>query len=350
MLPDPPATSFASDNAAGVLPEILDAIQRSNAGSALAYGSDAVTRDAKQRICELFGAEVESYFTFNGTGANVLALAALLEVGDAVLCVDTAHIHTDEASAPERVLSTKLVTVPGKDGKLSPDAVQNCVSDHLEMHHPRIGVVSISQVTEMGTLYTVEEIRQLSDAAHSCGLKLHLDGARIANAVAALGCDVSTLRAMTIDAGVDAISFGTTKNGGMFGEAVVLFSPTSKKSIDHLRKQLTQLPSKMRFVSAQFAAHLQDDLWLKSARHANEMTQMLYSELKNVDTLKLAPPAANSLFPTLSPDVAKKLTEWSFFWEWRRDANQYRWMTSWQTSKDDVHRFADGVRTVLQSR
>ena len=327
---------------------MLSAISGVNEGPALAYGADSATTRVESLMNTLFDSDVVTLFTFNGTGANVLALGCLLEAGDSVLCVETAHIHTDEASAPERVLGTKLLTVPGVDGKLTVDSIRSCVADTAEVHHPRIGVVSISQVTEMGTVYSPSEIRALADAAHSVGLKLHMDGARIANAVAAQGGDTETLRAMTVGAGVDALSFGATKNGGMYGDAVVLFSATGKKNIKHLRKQYTQLPSKMRYISAQFEALLSDNHWLDLARHANAMATQLFDATRMHHDLNLTAPQANSLFPTLSPEAATALSAWSFFWPWRPELSQYRWMTSWETTPHDVARFAEGIAHVLQ--
>ena len=329
-------------------PAVLSAIAGVNKGPALAYGADAATDRVESLMSALFDSDVDTLFAFNGTGANVLALGCLLEAGDSVLCVDTAHIHTDEAAAPERVLGTKIVTVPGVDGKLTVDSIRSCVTDTAEVHHPRVGVVSISQVTEMGTVYSPAEVRALADAAHSVGLRLHMDGARIANAVAAKGGDTETLRAMTVGAGVDALSFGATKNGGMYGEAVVLFSPTGKKNHKYLRKQYTQLPSKMRYVSAQFEALLSDNLWLDLASHANTMAAQLFEATSMHQDLNLTAPQANSLFPTMRADAATALSAWSFFWPWRPELSQYRWMTSWETTPDDVARFAEGITRVLQ--
>jgi threonine aldolase len=340
--------SFASDNAAGVHPVVLEAMTAANEGPALAYGSDRETANARAAFNDLFGQEVESHFVFGGTGGNVLALAGLLRAGEAVLCTDTAHIHVDEAGAPERILGVQLVDVPHTDGKLTPADIENCVSDIGQVHHPRIGVVSITQVSEMGTVYSPSEVRMIADACHERGLRLHMDGARIANAVASLGGGRLTLRELTIGAGVDAITFGATKNGGMFGEAVIFLRQHDKQNIAYLRKQVTQLPSKMRFVSAQFNALLDDDLWLSIATGANAMAQGLFDQLGDISSLQLKRPIANSLFPTLSSDHADRLQRESFFWDWNKALNQYRWMTSWATRPEDVSHFADLVRSVVQ--
>ena len=346
-LPLAPFSSFASDNAAGVHPRVIDSIVASNQGSALAYGEDRYTAEAVRRFGDLCGRELECLFVFGGTGGNVLALASLLETGEAVLATDTSHIHVDEAGAPERLTGTKIVTVPHSDGKLTVEDVEACVADRAQVHHPRVGVVSITQVTEMGTVYKPDEVAHIAEACHRRGLRLHMDGARIANAVAALGGDESLFRELTQH--VDAITFGATKNGGMFGEAVIVFSDHGKANLAYIRKQLAQLPSKMRFVSAQFNSMLTDGMWLQTAAHANSMAVQLYERLKDIQSLQLSPPQANSLFPTIGHAHAETLREWSFFWDWNQTLNQYRWMTSWATTTEDVDVFAGVVRSVLAS-
>ena len=346
-LPSAPVSSFASDNAAGVHPLVLQSMIASNEGSALAYGSDRYTEEAVRRFRELCGRDLECLFVFGGTGGNVLALASLLETGEAVLATDTSHIHVDEAGAPERLTGTKIITVPHNDGKLTTKDVEACVADRAQVHHPRVGVVSITQVTEMGTVYQPDEVAHLAEVCHRRGLRLHMDGARIANAVVALGGDESLFREFTKH--LDAITFGATKNGGMFGEAVIVFSDHGKANLAYIRKQLAQLPSKMRFVSAQFNSMLTDGLWLQTATHANLMARELYDRLKDLHSLQLSPPQANSLFPTLDHRSASTLRDWSFFWDWNAALSQYRWMTSWATSLDDVEVFAKTVRSVVGS-
>ncbi|NBO56557.1 MAG: aminotransferase class I/II-fold pyridoxal phosphate-dependent enzyme, partial [Actinobacteria bacterium] len=304
-LPSAPVSSFASDNAAGVHPLVLESIVASNQGSALAYGADRYTDEAVRHFRELCACDLECLFVFGGTGGNVLALASLLETGEAVLATDTSHIHVDEAGAPERLTGTKIITVPHSDGKLTVKDIEACVADRAQVHHPRVGVVSITQVTEMGTVYDPDEVARLAEVCHRRGLRLHMDGARIANAVVALGGDESLFRELTKH--VDAVTFGATKNGGMFGEAVIVFSDHGKANLGYIRKQLAQLPSKMRFVSAQFNAMLADGLWLQTAAHANTMARGLYERLTDIQSLQLSPPQANSLFPTIDHASAATL-------------------------------------------
>jgi threonine aldolase len=344
----PPARAFASDNAAGAHPLVIDAVVRANDGHVLAYGDDPYTRACEDKFRELFDAPVETLLAFNGTGANVLALASLLRPAEAVVCTDWAHIAVDETGAPERVLGVKLMDLATPDGKLRPEQLREL--EHLRgvQHHAQPGVVSITQSTELGGVYTIEEVTALCDTAHSMGMRVHLDGARIANATAALGGTVETLRAFTIDAGVDVVSFGGTKNGLLGGEAVVYLDPTTAGAAKYLRKQVTQLPSKMRFVAAQFDALLTDGLWLRTAAHANDMARRLYDLTEQVPGVSYdTPPVVNSVFPCLPAAVIEPLRDWCFFWDWDTDRHQVRWMTAWDTSADDVATFADGVREFL---
>ena len=344
QLPPPPARSFASDNFAGAHPDVVEAVARANQGHAAAYGDDPWTKECEGRFRELFGADVETLLTFNGTGANVLALASLLGPAEAVLCTDWAHIAVDETGAPERILGAKLIDVAAPDAKLTPDHVD--AQAHLigNPHHAQPGVVSITQSTELGTVYTVDEIAAVCDAAHRYGLRVHMDGARIANATAALGGDIATLRAMTLEAGVDVLSFGGTKNGLLGGEAVVYLRPELARRAIFLRKQVTQLASKMRFVAAQFLALLDGDLWLQLAAHANAMATDLHGAVAGIPGVEAgAPPAVNSIFPTLPPAVIEPLRNWCFFWDWDPARHQVRWMTAWDTTAEDVRSFAAGV-------
>jgi threonine aldolase len=350
-LPAPPTAAFASDNAAGAHPAVIDAVVAANSGHALAYGSDDHTGECSARFRELFGAEVTTRLTFNGTGANIVALATLLGSlpgpHHAVVCTDWAHIAVDETGAPERALATKLIDLPSPGAKLVPDQLAELANLQGVQHHVQPGVVSITQATELGTLYTADEIAALCDQAHALGMLVHLDGARLANATAALGGTRSTLRAMTIEAGVDAVSFGGTKNGLLGAEAVIFLSPAAEVGSQYVRKQVTQLPSKMRFLAAQFNAVLDNDLWIDLASHANDMAAELYRLTSEIDGVDLDhPPAVNSLFPRLSPDVIAPLREWCFFWDWDLSVNQVRWMTAWDTTADDVATFAEGVRAL----
>jgi len=346
-MPDAPSRLFASDNASGVHPRYLAAIDRVNAGHALAYGQDAATRDANSLFGELSGRPIEVLFTFGGTGANVLALACLLGRAESIVCTEWAHIAVDETGAPERALGVKLQTYPAPDGKLRVEHIEAAVHALGNVHHAQPGVVSISQPTEMGTLYSVDEIREICDAAHRHGLRVHLDGARIGNAVAVLGANRQVFRSMTFDAGVDAVSFGGTKNAMLNAEAVLLSGVDQTRRAQYLRKQVGQLPSKMRYTSAQFVEALSDDLWIQTAAAANSSASALYDALKDVASLHLAAPVVNSLYPTLPDPHRSRLQEWSFFWDWDLSRDQVRWMTSWDTDDDDIQRFVAGVRHVI---
>jgi threonine aldolase len=352
-LPKPPAAAFASDNAAGAHPAVIQAVLAVNDGHALAYGADATTLECEQRFRELFGPDVTTRLAFNGTGANVLALATLLGSlpgpNHAVVCTDWAHIAVDETGAPERALGTKLMALPSPGAKLVPEQLAELAQVQGVQHHAQPGVVSITQATELGTLYTIDEIAALCDQAHALGMLVHLDGARIANAVAALGNTRSTLRAMTIEAGVDAVSFGGTKNGLLGAEAVVFCSPASSVGSEYVRKQVTQLPSKMRFLAAQFNAVLEDDLWLSLASHANQMATELHHATAHLPGVQLGdPPAVNSVFPRLPREVIGPLRDWCFFWDWDTSIDQVRWMTAWDTAAEDVATFARGVEVLTR--
>lgn len=349
-LPPAPARSFASDNFAGAHPEVVEAVARANHGHAPAYGDDPWTKECEGRFRELFGADVTTLLTFNGTGSNILALASLLGPAEAVVCTDWAHIAVDETGGPERILGAKLIDLDAPGAKLTPAHVE--AQAHLlgSPHHAQPGVVSITQSTELGTLYTTDEIAAVCDTAHRMGMTVHMDGARIANATAALGGDVATLRAMTIDAGVDVLSFGGTKNGLLGGEAVVFLRPELARRAAYLRKQVTQLPSKMRFVAAQFLALLDDDLWVHAAGHANTMAAELHHAVAAIPGIDAgSAPQVNSLFPVLPAELIEPLRTWCFFWDWDVARHQVRWMTAWDTTSEDVHTFAAGVTAATQA-
>jgi len=354
-LPPAPSRAFASDNAAGAHPAVLHAISAANEGHALAYGDDDHTRECSARFRELFGADVTTRLVFNGTGANVLALGTLLGSlpgpHHGVVCTDWAHIAVDETGAPERALATKLIDLPAAEGKLVPEQLAELAHVRGVQHHVQPGVVSITQATELGTLYTADEVAAICDQAHALGMLVHLDGARIANATAALGGTRETLRSFTIDAGVDAVSFGGTKNGLLGAEAVVFLDPAAEIGSQYVRKQVTQLSSKMRFLAAQFNAALEDDLWIELARHANAMATELHRLTCDLPGVELdGPPAVNSVFPRLPPETITPLRDWCFFWDWDTSRHEVRWMTSWDTTEDDVRAFAAGVEHVLAHR
>ena len=350
-MPPAPDRAFASDNAAGAHPAVIDAVVAANAGHELAYGDDPHTRACEQAFRDLFDADVTTRLAFNGTGANVAALATMMGSlrgpNHAIVCTDWSHIHADETGAPERILGTKLIDLPSPDAKLTSAQIERLATLQGVQHHVQPGIVSITQPTELGTLYTVDEITDLCTTAHAMGMLVHLDGARIANATAALGATRAALRAFTIDAGVDVVSFGGTKNGLLGAEAVVFLTPELATGSDYVRKQVTQLPSKMRYLAAQFNAVLADDLWIELGAHSNSMATDLHRLVNDVDGVKIgASPQVNSLFPSLRPDMIDPLRDWCFFWDWDTTCDQVRWMTAWDTTPSDVERFADGVRTL----
>ena len=346
-LPTPPVRLFASDNFSGAHPRYLSAITRANEGHVFAYGLDDLSGQAQELFDALCGEHVEMLFAFGGTGANVVALGSLLQPGESVLCTDWAHINVDETGAPEKLLGAKLQDVTSRDGKLTPSDIESAARALGNVHHVQPGVVSITQATELGTLYSPAEIRMLCDTAHSFGMRVHLDGARIANAVAALGGTADVFRSLTFDAGVDAVSFGGTKNA-MLGAEVVLLRKTAQTSrAKFIRKQFTQMPSKQRYVAAQFVEALRDGLWIETATHANAMATRLYQSLADLEQLCLSAPQVNSLYPIVPPPAKEALQQWSFFWDWDQSRHQVRWMTSWDTTEEDVDAFAAGVRAAL---
>jgi threonine aldolase len=349
-MPPAPERAFASDNAAGAHPEVLQAVIDANHGHALAYGSDRWTAEAVERLRDMFGPGTEAFLVWNGTGANVMALATMVQPADCVVCSEWAHIAVDEAGAPERALGAKLLTLPTATAKVEPAQLRSLAHLQGVQHHAQPGVVSITQSTELGTLYSAHEVAALCETAHAMGMLVHLDGARIANATAALGGTVDAMRSFTVDAGVDVVSFGGTKAGLLGGEAVVYLNPQLARRAMFVRKQVNQLPSKMRFVAAQFNALLHDDLWIRAAAHANAMAQRLYEHTRHIPGVQYdAPPAVNSLFPCLPADVIEPLREWCFFWDWDVSRHQVRWMTAFDTTEADIDRFAAGVRHLLQN-
>jgi threonine aldolase len=337
-------SGFTSDNDAGAHPKVLEAVLAANAGPALAYGDDPWTPRAARRFEELFEADVQVFFTFGGTGANVVSLHALLAPYEAVICPSTAHINVDECGAPERITGAKLIATPSSDGKLDLDAARDVLLASKGEHHAQPRILSISQPTELGTVYTVDEMARIGEFAREHDLLVHVDGARIANAVASLECP---LRAVTIDAGVDVLTFGGTKNGLMYGEAVVFLRPQSGRAAGFARKQAGQLPSKMRFIAAQFEALLTDDLWLENARQANGMARLLAERLTGAEGVEvLRPPAANSLFARLPAPALAEFQDCV----WESASRMVRWMTSFATTAADVERFAAEIRSVAGRR
>jgi threonine aldolase len=333
---------FASDNNSGAHPDVLAAIAAVNEGHVVAYGDDVYTAATRERFRRHFGEQAEPFLVFNGSGANVTAVDALTSAHDGVICTEVAHMHVDECGAPERLAGAKLLTVPTNDGKLRPADVRRWESNRGDEHRIQPRVVSITQATELGTVYTVEETRAIVDAAHELGMYAHVDGARLANAAASLD---EPLRALTTDAGVDALSFGGTKNGLVLGDAVVFLRPELAETFLFTRKQLGQLASKMRFIAAQFDALLDGDLWRSNASHANDMARRLADAVSAIDGAQIAYPVeANGVFVTLSGPAIDRLRDalpaQLPFYVWDEAAGTIRLMCSWDTTPEDVDALA----------
>jgi threonine aldolase len=344
--PARPTRNFASDNNAGVHPEILEAIARANQGHVVAYGDDPYTRSAVKKFEEHFGPDIAVFFTFNGTGANVLSLESLTRSFHSVLCSAYAHIYTDECGAPEKHTGCKLIPLPHQDGKITLESLRHAYHGIGDEHHSQPRVVSITQSTEMGTVYQPEEIEALARFAHEHEMFLHVDGARIANAAAALG---QTLRQATRELGVDVLSFGGTKNGIMGGEAVVFFHPEQAQDFLFLRKQSMQLASKMRFIAAQFEALLTDDLWRRNADHANRMARLLEKELSRIPGVKVVwKVEANGVFAQIPRHSVDKIKQQYFFYTWMEEESIVRWMCSFDTTEDDIRKFAAVVAEAVK--
>lgn len=328
---------FASDNNAGAHPEILKEVINANAGHVVGYGADTYTEKAEELFREHLGSATRPFFVFTGTAANVLGITAITRSWNSVVTADTAHLETDECGAPEKFTGCKILTVETPDGKITPELIARHIHGFDFEHHSQPKVISITQSTEMGTVYTVQEIKKISHYAHSMGLLLHMDGARIANAAAAMGLP---FRAFTTDAGVDILSFGGTKNGMMFGEAICFLRPELAANFKYIRKQGMQLASKMRFISAQYIAYFKNDLWKELATHANEMSQVLAEKLQQVDGIRITQKVqVNGVFVIIPKDVAEKVRKQYFFYPWNEFTSEYRLMTSWDTTIEDIENF-----------
>ncbi|MFG6444250.1 threonine aldolase family protein [Microbacterium sp. P07] len=346
-LHDTAVRGFASDNYSGVHPEVLAAITAANDGHQVAYGADVYTARLQEMFAAHLGEGVEAFPVFNGTGANVVGLQSMLPRWGAVVTASTAHINVDEGGAPERVAGIKLLTVPTDDGKLTPELIDREAWGWGDEHRAQPLVVSITQSTELGTVYTPEEVRAIADHIHPRGMRLHMDGARIANAAASLDLP---LRAFTRDTGVDVLSFGGTKNGAMIGEAIVVLDPSASEGLRFLRKLNMQLSSKMRFVSAQLIALLEGDLWLRNARHSNALAQRLRAGVEagiadgSVRGVAFTQPTqSNGVFATLPEGVADRLRERFRFYDWDEARREVRWMCSFDTTEEDVDAFVAAV-------
>jgi threonine aldolase len=344
---------FASDNYAGAHPEILAAIGEANGGHQISYGEDVYTAELERVMREHFGEQAQTFPVFNGTGANVTALTSVMPRWGAVISTSTAHIHTDEGGAPERISGLKLLTVDSPDGKLTPELIEKQAWGWGDEHRAQPFAVSITQTTELGTLYSVAEIRAIAEYVHARGMTLHMDGARISNAAAALGVP---LREFTTDAGVDILSFGGTKNGMLYGEAIVALDPAKSEGLIYLRKLNMQLASKMRFVRAQFLALLADDLYIRSAAHSNAMAARLRSALETaieagtISGLGFSQQTqANAVFAVLDNAAADRIREKVRFYDWDRAGGEVRWMTSYDTTEADVDAFLAAITAELAS-
>jgi threonine aldolase len=342
-----PLRSFASDNNAGIHPEIIQAIAQANQGHVVGYGADPYTETLSEKFREHFGTDTEAFVVFNGTGANVLSLQALTRPYHAVICAASAHIYTDECGAPEKFTGCKLIPIQTPDGKLTVEMAEHAYRGIGDEHHVQPRVISITQCTEMGTIYRPEEIQALAHFAHERDMFLHLDGARIANAAASLG---QTLRQATRDLGVDVLSFGGTKNGAMGGEAVLFFSSSLAEDFLFLRKQAMQLASKMRFISVQLGTLLTNDLWLTNAQRSNRMAKMLEKELSQIPQVKIIYRVeANGVFAQIPHEAIATLQERYFFYVWNEEESVVRWMCSFDTTEEDVKEFAKFVAQTLSA-
>jgi threonine aldolase len=337
--------TFASDNYSGVHPEVMEALLRANTGHAGSYGADEYTERAIAKFKEHLGNDIEVYFAYNGTGANVLGLSALTRSFNSIICSDLAHINVDESTAPEKFLGSKLITIPTKDGKIYPNEIENKIQRVDDQHHPQAKVISISQSTEYGTVYTIDEVKAISAVAKKNNLFLHMDGSRISNAAVSLNKDFASF---TRDAGVDVLSFGGTKNGMMFGEAIVFFNPEPAQYFKYIRKQGMQLHSKMRFISAQFEALLSNDLWKRNASHSNRMAKLLEAELKSANVQITRPVDANGIFAMLPPAIISELQEEHYFYVWDEKTSEVRLMCSFDTTEDEVKSFGNVLRRLLK--
>lgn len=346
-LHNPSVRGFASDNYSGIHPEVLAAIAEANEGHQTAYGEDVYTERLQEVMAEQFGADATAYPVFNGTGANVVALQSMMPRWGAVVATATAHIHSDEGGAPERMGGMKLFTVPTEDGKLSPELIDREAWGWGDEHRAQPLVVSVTQSTELGTVYTPAELAAITDHAHSLGMLVHLDGSRLANAAASLGV---SLGALTRDVGIDVLSLGGTKNGGMLSEAIVVLNPAASAGLKYSRKFSMQLASKMRFVSAQLIALYEGDLWLRNASHSNAMAARLRAGIEagladgSIKGVGFSQPTqSNGVFATLPDGVADRLRESFKFYDWDASKNEVRWMCSFDTTAEDVDSFIAAI-------
>lgn len=350
-LHDPASRGFASDNYSGVHPEVLEAIATANGGHQTSYGEDDYTARLQDVVVRHFGEGATAWPVFNGTGANVVGLMSMLPRWGAVICARTAHIHADEGGAPEKSGGIKLLVVPTPEGKLTPELIATEAWGWGDEHRAQPLVVYLTQSTELGTVYAPDEVRAITDQAHAAGMHVYMDGARLSNAAASLDLP---LRAFTADAGVDVVSYGGTKNGGLAAEMIVVLNPDAADGLIYLRKSRMQLASKMRFVSAQLLALLDGDLHLRNAGHANAMAQRLRGGIEaGLADGTLAgigftqATQANAVFASLPPGVADRLRERFHFYDWDASLGEVRWVCSFDTTEADVDAFLAALRTEL---
>lgn len=340
--------SFASDNNSGVHPSVLEAVLKANNEHAVGYGDDPWTAGAVAKLKEVFGESASPFFVFNGTGANSVALQAVTRSYHSILCAETAHIHVDECGAPGRMTGCAFVTMPTPDGKLTPELIRPHLHNFGVCHHSQPKAVYISQVSELGTVYTIDEVKAIADLLHEHQMYLHMDGARLANACAYLNC---SMKEVTVDAGVDILSFGGTKNGMMMGEAVIAFRPELTEHLPYIRKQSAQLASKLRYMSAQFVPYLENQLWLDNARHANACALRLAEALQQFPEIQFTQKIeSNQLFFILPEDVLKRLQEKYFFYVWNDARNEARLVTSWDTTEEDIQSFIATLQEIMSNR
>jgi threonine aldolase len=336
--------TFASDNYSGVQPEIMEALLKANQGHTATYGYYEYTSRAVEGFKKYFGNDIEVYFAYNGTGANVLGLQSMTQSFNSIICSDLAHINVDESTAPEKFMGCKLITVPTKDGKIYAHEIEAKIQRVNDQHHPQAKVISISQSTEYATVYSIEEIKAIATVAKKHNLYFHMDGSRISNAAVSLK---ENFAAFTLDAGVDVLSFGGTKNGMMFGEAVIFFRPELAAYFKYIRKQGMQLHSKMRFIGAQFEALLKNDLWKKSAEHANAMAKFFESELRKIPQVTITQKVdANGIFALLPPTSISELQQEHFFYIWNDKTSEVRLMCSFDTTEEDIKSFIKKLKTL----
>jgi threonine aldolase len=337
---------FGSDNHSAVHPKIMKAIQDANKGFVIAYGDDPYTERALKKLKEICGKEIDAYFVCNGTAANILGLKTVTDSFNSIICAEVAHLNVHECCGPEKFTGCKLVVIPTKDGKLTPELIKPYLVGFGDVHMAQPRVISVTQTTEFGTVYTPDELKKLTKFAHENNLLVHMDGARLSNAAVSLNVD---LKKITIDAGIDVISFGGTKNGMMFGESVIFRDKKLAKNFDFYRKQGMQLTSKMRYISAQFLAFFEDDLWIKNAKHANKMAQLLYKELKGIPEIKITQKVeSNMVYAIIPKKILEPLRKKYYFHVFEEDLCEARLMCAYSTTEKDIIDFIETIKKIIR--